>query len=359
MIISNKKTYAVAAQQTLRSSLEDCPFFRAILMLLVILYHSCVFWTNTWWDSPPVFPSVALNYIARWLNSFHIYCFTLISGYVFAYKVKRNGYNVFPLFLRNKAKRLLVPYVFITFMWLIPINLLLFSLTWEKLVKTYLLGINPEQLWFLLMLFGVFAIVWPLRKIIMKRPPMGWLIAIVSYGIGIVGKRLLPNIFCIWTACQYVPYFYLGMRIRIKEENGESKITEVIPWFGWVGIDAILFVGSILLSEQSGTIWSLMKVGLNFFLHIVGAIMAWTTLQIFANKVNWGKSKSFKTLSSYSMPMYLFHQQIIYFTITCLNGKVAPWIHAGLNFAAALIGSFLISAVLMRWKVTRLLIGEK
>ena len=59
------------------------------------------------------------------------------------------------------------------------------------------------------------------------------------------------------------------------------------------------------------------------------------------------------------MPMYLFHQQIIYFTIYWLNGKVNPYLHAGINFVAALVGSFIISSILMRWKVTRFLIGEK
>lgn len=59
------------------------------------------------------------------------------------------------------------------------------------------------------------------------------------------------------------------------------------------------------------------------------------------------------------MAMYLFHQQIIYFTISALNGVVNPWINAGVNFVAAIAGSLIISAVLMRWKATRFLIGEK
>ena len=59
------------------------------------------------------------------------------------------------------------------------------------------------------------------------------------------------------------------------------------------------------------------------------------------------------------MAMYLFHQQIIHFTISALNGVVNPWINAGVNFVAAIAGSLIISAVLMRWKATRFLIGEK
>lgn len=87
--------------------------------------------------------------------------------------------------------------------------------------------------------------------------------------------------------------------------------------------------------------------------------MAWSVLQAVAGKVNWQRSKVFKTLSTYSMPMYLFHQQIIYFSIVWLNGVVNPWINAVVNCVAAIFGSFIISALLMKWRRTRILIGEK
>ena len=85
--------------------------------------------------------------------------------------------------------------------------------------------------------------------------------------------------------------------------------------------------------------------------------MAFEALQTLAIKINWKKRRTIKTIASYSMPMYLFHQQIIYFGIVLLNGRINPWINAGINFAIALIGSFLISWILVQWKVTRVLIG--
>ena len=58
------------------------------------------------------------------------------------------------------------------------------------------------------------------------------------------------------------------------------------------------------------------------------------------------------------MPVYLFHQQIIYFAIILLNGKVNPWIHMIANFAIAVTGALIISIILMKWKITRFLLGE-
>lgn len=343
----------------LNRSLCNCTFAKTVLMLLVILYHSCVFWTGTWWDTDPAFDSAGLKMIALWLNSFHIYGFTLISGYLFAYKVLKGGYNVFGPFIKNKVLRLIVPYVFVAIIWLIPVSVALFHISWEKIVSAYFLCTFPEQLWFLWMLFGVFVIAWPLRWVFLNRPKVGYLIAVVLYGIGIIGKKMLPNVFCFWTACQYVMFFFIGMRVRVKEEKGEKMITKIIPCYCWIAIDAMAFAGMMLFGQHIGIVWKALSICLNFVLHVVGAIMAWTTLQAIAKKIQWESCGFFKTLSFYSMPMYLFHQQLIYFSIILLNGKVNPWINAGANFFIAIVGSLSISAVLMKWKTTRMLIGEK
>lgn len=87
--------------------------------------------------------------------------------------------------------------------------------------------------------------------------------------------------------------------------------------------------------------------------------MAWSALQMLGNKISWKANKVFKVLSSYSMPVYLFHQQIIYFSLYWLNGKLNPYLHAACNFIFALIASIGISYIMMRWKFTRFLIGEK
>lgn len=339
--------------------LENCVFVKTLLMLIVLFGHSIAFWTQKWLDIEVVIPCTILGHGYTWINSFHIYGFTLASGYIFAFKIMRGGYSEYFPFLLNKARRLLVPYVFVMLIWVAPISSLLFNWDPGYVTKKYLLAIDPSQLWFLWMLFGVFAIAWPMRKLLLEKPFTGWTVALVLYGIGIIGRRLFPNVFCVWTACQFVLFFFVGMRIRVKEEKQERLITEELPWYCWIIIDLLLFAGTIIVGWNNGTVWRLMAIVLNMILHIVGAIMAWTTLQTLADDTNWKDSKTFKTLSSYSMPMYLFHQQIIYFMIIWLNGKINPWLNAGVNFAVALLGSFLISFILMHWKTTRFLIGEK
>ncbi len=338
--------------------IKNCNFVKTILMLLVILGHSCCFWNGSWFTRNPVFQSKGLDLISSWIGSFHIYAFALVSGYIFAFKILRGGYCHYELFLKNKAKRLLIPYVFVMLIWVVPISEYYFKWDLLYLFKKYILCVSPSQLWFLWMLFDVFAIVWPLRNVMIEKPFFGWIISLAFYGVGVVGGEFIPNVFCIWTACQYVVFFFIGMRIRLKSEKYEKQLTDTIPWYCWVIADSLLFVGNILIGQQDGIIWSVIALGMMTLLHVVGALMAWTTLQVAASKIHWQENTAFKTLMNYSMSMYLFHQQIVYFTISALNGVVNPWINAGVNFVVAIWGSLVISTLLMKWKTTRFLIGE-
>lgn len=269
------------------------------------------------------------------------------------------GYSSYKSFLLNKTKRLLIPYVFVANIWVIPISVLTMKIGIKDILWKYVLATNPSQLWFLWMLFGVFAIVWPIWNLMSRKPLTGWAVSLGIFAIGVVGNYFLPNVFCIWTACQFVPFFFSGSRIRVKEEQSNSLLIEKVPVVGWILMDIVLLVAFLFVVEMGGLLGSILYIGIGFILHIVGAIMAWRVLQWLGSKVNRRETIVFKLFTSYSMPMYLFHQQLIYFTIIALNGKVSPWINAGANFVVAIIGSLLISIVLMHWKTTRMLIGEK
>ena len=59
------------------------------------------------------------------------------------------------------------------------------------------------------------------------------------------------------------------------------------------------------------------------------------------------------------MPIYLFHQQITHISQSLLDGVVHPYANAAINIIAALTISTAISSLMLRYKVTRHLIGEK
>lgn len=145
--------------------------------------------------------------------------------------------------------------------------------------------------------------------------------------------------------------------MKLRQYNG--GILNKIPVVVYVFVDISLFAIYKIIDSYEGIVFKLLSVGLKYALNICGAIAAFYILQLLANKINWKDNIIFRELSSKSMPMYLFHQQIIYFTIMIFNGRVNPYINSLLNFVIAIVLSFGISYFMMKFKVTRFLIGEK
>lgn len=74
-----------------KKQLENIGFVKTVLMLVIILGHSFDFWTGTWFTENPALESRGIDIIATWLNSYHIFAFALVSGYLFAFKILRGG----------------------------------------------------------------------------------------------------------------------------------------------------------------------------------------------------------------------------------------------------------------------------
>ena len=195
--------------------------------------------------------------------------------------------------------------------------------------------------------FWVYVIAWPLADLFNKEPIIGGVLVVGLYTVGVVGSRFVPNYFFIWSSCEYVLFLWLGFMIRKL-----PQIVVRIKWYIWLTNFVILFGMQEMV--DSGVIHSLLEIAV----HVTGSIAAFESLSRLAEHIDWHIAW-FINLSCKTMPMYLFHQQIIYFTIYWLNGKVNPYFLAVINFVMALAGSFIISSVLMHWKATRFLIGEK
>mgnify|MGYP006993155242 FL=1 len=66
--------------------LNNCVFAKTILMLFVIIGHSISFWNGTWFTAlTPEKTSIFYKFLSNFIGGFHIYCFALISGYIFYY----------------------------------------------------------------------------------------------------------------------------------------------------------------------------------------------------------------------------------------------------------------------------------
>ena len=306
---------------------------------------------GTWGPYPRVDEAPLLGYLAEWMNTWHIYAFTLISGYIFYYiKYEKGGYKKYLSFLGNKALRLLVPYVFIAAVWVGPINVLL--MPDESIIQKFVLGISPRQLWFLLMLFWVFAIFWLISNIVNKKPLLGGVIVCIAYCVGMFA----PSYFCFSRGLQYLLFFYIGFMMR-KCDLG-NKILYKIPSIVYFVVDIGLFLVCELLGGYENLLIKVLSLGCNVLLHMIGAVSAFVILQRFVNRF-LQRNKVVDFFSKHSMVIYLVHQQLIYFSIGWFNGVVPPAVLVLINFVFSMAVSTLFSVLMYKTKITRFLVGSK
>ena len=179
----------ITNSQTLATELEQCTFVKTILMAIVVVYHSCVFWTGSWSScgQQVAFESPYLSVLAEWLNSFHVYSFTLTSGFIYYYlEFECNKYNDFKTLIYKKIKRLIVPYYFVALIWAGPVAAIIHGYSFKELVTRYLFAISPNQLWFLWMLFWCFLFAKGTKKLI-KNDKAATIMIMLSWAIGLLG----------------------------------------------------------------------------------------------------------------------------------------------------------------------------
>ncbi len=336
--------------------LSNCSFVRTVLMLIVVLYHAMLCWDGKWFSAVTVEPEPVFAALTSWLNRFHIYGFVLVSGYVFHFtQYERGRKQSLASLMRSKARRLLIPYAFVLLAWVIPHQVYFMHPGSVQLIRDYLLAESPCQLWFLWMLVIVFAFYGVLGDFLRKHDAAGLLAVGAMYGVGLVGGKLLPNVFQIWTGCRYILYFWLGFKLR---QHGTQRLRK-IPALCWLALHVGLFLLWQHVPQKGGILISLINIGMPILINVVGAVMAFMVLQWLAGMLRWQGSRAFGCLQRYAMPVYLFHQQVVYWLIWLLNGKLPSGVHLLVNFAGALVISMAISWVLMRFRPTRTLIGEK
>ena len=63
-----------------KEELVNCTFVKTVLMLIVVFFHSIVFWRGGWFDIiEPAESFLPYSILAQWLQSFQVYAFALIS----------------------------------------------------------------------------------------------------------------------------------------------------------------------------------------------------------------------------------------------------------------------------------------
>lgn len=345
--------------KSLEVNLSYCNFAKTVLMLIVVLCHSAAFYSGNWFTVlEPTQTNQYLASLSSWLGTFHVQAFTLISGYIFYFLRKESGrYSDFKSFIINKARRLLVPYFAVSLFWAIPIGCMFYNYTINEVFNKFILGQSPAQLWFLLMLFNVFVI-----SYFLLDNNIAWQWGGVA-GIGFLCmlspliSTFFPNYFQVLTSMKFLLFFYAGCMIRrhCSEITPKSMLR-----MGCVFLlfNLLLFILRERLNWSVFPLLRIIKYFLSCLCELSGAVMAFFLLSYFASIVRW-KNALFESLSKASFPIYMFHQQIIYFLLWHFSVFCTPVIMSVICFCCSVLISWAIGTMMNKSKLTRIIIGGR
>ena len=333
--------------------INNISFIKTIMMLIIVLYHSMLFFGDQWFEyETPIYNANYLYNIALWLSTFHVQTFAMSSGFLFYYlRIEKDKYNNPKNDILKRAKRLLIPYFFTSLLWAIPITTYYFNYSFKDIIINFLFMKNPNQLWFLIMLFLTFVFFEFFGNKIKISFKNLIIIYVLSTGIGLVMGHIGVNYFQLALSIQYILYFYLGGFIYKYKDKITLKQTILMI----IGA-AILYVITLFVNSLN------IKV-MNYAMYLIKpliSIFEVTSIYYVCAKIVDNKTinnKIYKIFEDNSFGIYLFHQQIIYFTIVFLNGFVHPIIQVLISFIVALSISLLMSILLKKNKVTKLMFG--
>ncbi len=151
----------------------------------------------------------------------------------------------------------------------------------------------------LFMLFEVFIIIWLLSNFVKEHDVISVIIIVIFYCVGIVGQAIIGDVFQVFRACSYLPFFLFGFKIRQHGSSGLLKI----PVYIWIIADIILFFIVHWIAFIDNFVFKVLKHGGMFMLHLVGAVMVFVMLQKLAKIIHWKERKLFVFLSRRSSTM--------------------------------------------------------
>lgn len=346
-----------------KAFLQDVVIIRLVLILLLVLYHAFAVYCGAW-DMPEGVTSVkAYWWIASLAYSFMLETFVFLSGYVYGFQVrtKYNGAIDFRSTVVNKSKRLLIPSVFFSILYI-----LCFNLRKDVGITQYVYDVlnGAGHMWFLPMLFWCFVALFIVEKLHLSAKT----VLILALAASMLSLFTLP--FRISSAAYYFLFFYIGYVLQRFDVQVVLKIKPKTVLLFAVSYLGVFLLSKISLNEKAvldiaqeslinKVISSLLNRVSTLAYSILGVGFIYSLVNCILRNNNISLNTRILKLSGYCFGVYIFQQFIL--KIIMYNDRMIalfgsywlPWV----AFIIALVVSILISSALLKTKVGRFLIG--
>lgn len=321
---------------------------RALAIFLVVLGHSIILYSSGWdlYETSRDVPF--LNWLKWFIDIPQMPLFFSLSGYLFVFTHgKKRG---FVHLLKNKALRLLVPYIGIGLCFLLPIRIAIGFPSYQGMgicaFFTKLLTANDVgHLWFLPALFFVFLLSELILTIVEKIP----------------GIRKYPAVvFCVVSLALYLEGYRIGF--------GYPPLLSAFNYLIWFSLGYFLNMHQHIVRKVyriSGVKWALLMLNAGLLIYCLFADSVRVLLSLgmkalcIVNAYGAMPEKSCSLVDQIdrnSFGVYLFHSPLIYITFATIpNAHPAVVVFVNLViFGAAAFG---LTELIRKTKL-KVLIGE-
>ncbi len=334
--------------------LQQVNALKTIMMFCVVLYHSILASSRNGWGgiSNSFGEGQIAQYIADWLNMFHVEFFAFASGYLFyMMRYEKGKYRTLEIDINNRFKRLMIPVFVISVLWAIPAQLIAYGFSWSIILKGFVLQIAPAQLWFLPMLFLLYVVFYLLSDHLVNMSTWKFLIFYFALYVGkiIVGRVIPLGIFQISSTIEYSLYYYLGFAYR-RDHICKSSKRKVI----FVYLSAVLFAAGYLYWTQ--------QYSLNWLVEAIRPVICCLQIRALLEIGSCFKverlldERWFKLFTVNSMGIYLLHQQLLYLRMRILP-NLSQMFFIPVSFIIVLFCSYFLTGIIRKTKLGKVILG--
>ena len=329
-----------------KSRLYD--LIKTVTTVLVVLAHVAVMYTPSGAIRIQG-ESAFLAQMSNYIYSFHMPLFVMLSGCVYGWCINRGKYAHPIAFLKNKAKKLLIPYLAFGVLWVAPVMCLL-KLTADGFLRYVwtgiLLSLNARHLWYLVALFWIFGIFMFLRPAILRGTGGLVMAGVLTVGMYLISGRV-PWTLQMRQVFSYAMFFWLGIAVDRYYDRLEQLARRVWP--------AAFLLPLVLLAKPVFNINRLTDCGYKLVGIAMMLLLGWLTLRRFPEIPD---HRAYRCLNRNAFGIYLFHPMIIYVLFTVTNGlALPPVVLSGGIFAVAMIVSVLLTELTRKLRLG-ILMGE-
>lgn len=309
---------------------------RAFAILIVMLGHSIIIYDNSFDLLQSDVQMPMFGVLKHWISFVQMKLFISISGFLLAYKCLNKRHSGGGIqFLKDKALRLLVPYVCVLVFYNNPIKYFLEIPGYENplcFLRDQLLGINCAHLWYLPCLFLLMIICYPLFKWIGKSLWKHILLFLIFLCVNYFSGRF-PKYYQLNEVGYYLVFFHLGYLVNYVRMEYPEKLKVLKRWYVYL----ILTICAITVGYIANRVTS---IGFEVYLSVCVMLLFYLLMPSFNNKI-------INEISQQSYGLYLFHSPLIYFTaIFCPN--INPWLMLLINFIGFGCIAYLLTIALRR-----------